>query len=106
MPAGYYLKGPGQIAPCPKGEYKAGIGTNGNCTKCAFGVTTIAEASISVDNCTIVVAGYYAAAVSNGIVTSTLACPQVCTVGLLFSSAGETLSHQMICAVVVCVVAL
>jgi hypothetical protein len=92
VPAGYYLKGPGQIAPCPKGEWKSGTGTNGNCTKCAFGVTTSAEASISIDNCTIVVQGYYAAAVSNGIVTSTLACPQVRTVGLLGSSVGENLS--------------
>ena len=76
VPAGYYLKAPGQIAPCPKGEYKSGVGTNGNCTKCAFGVTTTAEASISVDNCTIVVAGYYALRMSSGIVTATVACPQ------------------------------
>lgn len=77
IPAGYYLKGPGQVAPCPKGEWKSGVGLSANCTKCAFGVTTLAEASTSIDNCTIVVPGYFAAAVSNGIVTSTLACPQV-----------------------------
>lgn len=52
VPAGYYLKGPGQVAPCPKGEYKADLNPNGNCSKCAFGVTTSAEGSISVDNCT------------------------------------------------------
>jgi hypothetical protein len=77
VPPGYYLKAPGQVAPCPKGEYKEGIGASGNCTKCAFGVTTSLEGSISVDNCTIVVPGYYAAAVTaNGIVTRTSACPQ------------------------------
>jgi hypothetical protein len=78
VPPGSYLKSPGQVAPCPKGEYKEGTGPSGNCTKCAFGVTTTAEGSISVDNCTIVVAGYYAAAVTaNGIVTRTSACPQL-----------------------------
>lgn len=44
--------------------------------QCAFGVTTIQEASISVDNCTIVTPGYYARAITNGIVTQTTACPQ------------------------------
>jgi len=76
VPAGYYLKAPGQIAPCPKGEWKSGIGSNGNCTKCAFGVTTAAEGSTTIDACTIVVAGYYPLTVQNGIVTGTVACPQ------------------------------
>lgn len=52
VPAGYYLKAPGQAAPCPKGEWKSGTGSNGNCTKCAYGVTTEFEASVSEDNCT------------------------------------------------------
>jgi hypothetical protein len=32
VPAGYYLKTPGQVAPCPVGEWKAGVGASGNCT--------------------------------------------------------------------------
>ena len=36
VPAGYYLKAPGQVAPCPQGEYKEGLGTAANCTKCEF----------------------------------------------------------------------
>lgn len=76
MPAGYYLKTVGQVAPCPKGEWKSGTGTAGNCTKCAFGVTTANEASTSVSECTILQKGYYAASMSGGVVTSTKACPQ------------------------------
>ena len=52
VPAGYYLKSPGQAAPCPKGEWKSGVGADGNCTKCAFGVTTESVASTSELNCT------------------------------------------------------
>ena len=33
VPAGYYLKAPGMVAPCPMGEWKAGAGLPGNCTK-------------------------------------------------------------------------
>jgi hypothetical protein len=83
VPAGYFLKGPGQVAQCPKGEYKEGTGPAGNCTKCAFGVTTTADASISQDNCTQVVAGYYAAAMTGKVITATKPCPQkyYCTGG-------------------------
>jgi hypothetical protein len=49
---GYYLKGPGQVAPCPRGEWKAGIGSDGNCTRCALGVTTLDIAASSELNCT------------------------------------------------------
>jgi len=76
VPAGYYLKAPGQVAPCPKGEYKELEGLNGNCTKCAFGVTTKFEGSISQQNCTDVVAGRYATAITAPIVTATQICPQ------------------------------
>ena len=76
VPAGYYLKAPGQVAPCPKGEYKAAFGPNGNCTKCAFGVTTAREGSTSVDNCTILMPGYNAGAMNGAIVTRTVICPQ------------------------------
>jgi len=51
VPAGYYLKAPGQVAPCPQGEWKAGIGPSANCTKCEFGVTTPHEASTSESEC-------------------------------------------------------
>lgn len=44
--------------------------------QCAFGVTTAAEASTTVDACTILVPGYYALRMSGGIVTATFACPQ------------------------------
>jgi hypothetical protein len=52
VPAGYYLKAPGQVAACPQGEYKEGLATGANCTKCAFGVTTAGEGSTSRWNCT------------------------------------------------------
>jgi hypothetical protein len=51
VPAGYFLKGPGQVAPCPKGEWKSGTATEGNCTRCAQGVTTEAMAAISEASC-------------------------------------------------------
>lgn len=52
VPAGFYLKAPGQVAPCPRGEYKPDQGINANCTKCADGVMTPAEGATSADNCT------------------------------------------------------
>lgn len=77
VPAGYYLKAPGQVAPCPRGEWKAGIGISANCTKCAFGVTTTNEASTSEAECKLLVPGYYAAEVAaDGIVKRTQICPQ------------------------------
>lgn len=76
VPAGYYLKTVGQVAPCPKGEWKAGIGPAGNCTKCAAGVTTAKEASTSSSECTLVAPGWYASAMVDGIVTDVLPCPQ------------------------------
>ena len=50
IPAGMYLKAPGQVAPCPRGEWKEGVGINGNCTKCSWGVTTAKEGSTSPDD--------------------------------------------------------
>jgi hypothetical protein len=35
----------------PSGEWKAGTGPSGNCSKCAKGVTTEKEASTSADDC-------------------------------------------------------
>jgi hypothetical protein len=40
------------MAACPKGEYKFGVGSTASCKKCAFGVTTAKEASVSVAACT------------------------------------------------------
>lgn len=51
VPPGYFLKGPGQVAPCPAGEWKSGVGAAANCVKCAFGVTTASIASTSADAC-------------------------------------------------------
>jgi hypothetical protein len=33
------------------GEYKEGLGTAANCTKCVFGVTTPAEGSVHRNSC-------------------------------------------------------
>lgn len=52
VPAGHYLKAPGQVAPCPQGEWKAGASANSSCTKCASGVNTPTEGSTSADACT------------------------------------------------------
>jgi hypothetical protein len=51
VPAGWFLRSAGVAAPCPQGEYKAGLGADGNCTQCPFGMTTFAEGSTSVQDC-------------------------------------------------------
>jgi hypothetical protein len=77
IPPGFYMKGPGMIAPCPVGEWKDGTGPAGNCTKCAFGVTTAFEASKTAAECSLLLPGWYAAArQASGEVTATAACPQ------------------------------
>lgn len=76
VPPGYYLKAPGQVAPCPQGEYKEGIGMDANCTQCAFGVTTPSEASVSERNCSIIQPGYYPSVMVNGSVKAVAPCPQ------------------------------
>lgn len=58
------------------GEYKEGLLTGANCTKCAFGVTTFSEGSTSVNNCSVLMPGYYAAEVVGTVVTKTVICPQ------------------------------
>jgi hypothetical protein len=77
VPAGFYVKTPGQVAPCPRGEWKAGIGPAASCTKCMQGVTTPGEGSTSSSACVMVAAGYCASAMVDGVVTGTTACPQV-----------------------------
>ena len=77
VPEGYYLKGPGQVAPCPKGEYKVGFEALPSCTKCAAGVTTPGEASISAAACNLLLPTFYAATIDgSGIITATKKCPQ------------------------------
>lgn len=77
VPEGFYLKGPGQVAPCPKGEYKVGFTTVASCSKCAAGVTTASQASTSPDNCTVVLPSYYPASITAaGAVNLTQLCPQ------------------------------
>jgi hypothetical protein len=59
------------------GEWKATTGIVGNCTKCAFGVTTLTEGSTAEQNCTQVIAGRYATSVAtDGTVLATEICPQ------------------------------
>lgn len=58
------------------GEWKAGEGPSGNCTKCAFGVTTDFEGSIAEANCTRLLPGRYATAMDGTTITATQICPQ------------------------------
>ena len=76
VPEGYYLKGPGQVAPCPKGEYKSGFEALPSCTKCVAGVTTTGEASTSSAACTQLLPTFYAATMDGAIITQTYKCPQ------------------------------
>jgi hypothetical protein len=77
VPAGFYLKSPGVAVPCPQGEFKVGVGSDGACTKCGPGVSTAAEAATSPRECKVVTPGYYASRFnSDGSVNTTSICPQ------------------------------
>lgn len=76
MPAGFYLKGPGQVAPCPKGEWKAGTGAGASCTKCAVGVSTKSEASTAETDCVVLLPTYYPKTLSGATINETAKCPQ------------------------------
>ena len=85
VPPGFYLKGPGQVSPCPKGEYKSGYDAVAACSKCAEGVTTLAEASTNQAACVSVLPTYYPASIQTLVVDSvnvgdyvatTKKCPQ------------------------------
>jgi len=76
VPEGFYLKNPGQVALCPKGEYKSGFAEAASCTKCALGVTTPDVASISPANCSILLRSYYAETMDGTTIASTKKCPQ------------------------------
>jgi hypothetical protein len=78
VPAGFYLKSPGVAAPCPKGEYKVGLASDGACVKCAPGVSTAAIAATGPRECKLVTPGYYPSAFNgDGSVNTTTICPQV-----------------------------
>lgn len=63
--------------PCPPGEYKVGVGSDGACIKCAPGVSTAAEAATSPSECKVVTPGYYASRFNgDGSVNTTTICPQ------------------------------
>lgn len=83
VPPGYFVRGPGQIAPCPKGEHKEGFSAVGTCTKCATGVTTLQVGSTSVDACTSLLPSFYAVEKTGDVVTKASKCPQnsYCTGG-------------------------
>lgn len=77
VPSGSYLKAPGVAAPCPRGEFKAGLSNAGNCSQCTFGVTTAEEGSTSESACSVLLPGFYAAAIApSGAVRATGTCPQ------------------------------
>jgi hypothetical protein len=77
VPAGSFLKGPGQVAACPKGEYRAASGdVVGVCTKCATGVTTENDGSTSEAACVVVLPSYYPFTYTDNIVKATKKCPQ------------------------------
>jgi hypothetical protein len=60
------------------GEYQETNSTVGKCTKCATGVTTAAEQSISRAACKVLLPSYYASAIdgADGAITTTMKCPQ------------------------------
>jgi hypothetical protein len=46
------VPGSGSATPCPRGTYKSEPGLAAACTGCPLGVTTAAEGSSSLANCT------------------------------------------------------
>lgn len=99
VPAGYYLKGPGEVAPCPMGEYQAGNDPVAQCTKCAAGVTTAAENSTSRAECKVLLPTFFAKTIDGGdnAITETQKCPQkfYCTGGVA-TAAWDTAAPAVI----------
>jgi hypothetical protein len=52
VPLGYFLKGPGVAAPCPKGTYTNSTRSLAQCVACPLGTTTVKEGAPSSDACT------------------------------------------------------
>ena len=80
--------------PYCRGEYKAGIGADGSCNKCARGASTPTEASTTIFDCTRVLPGFYAAAMDVGAVMEAKSCPQVGVRAAWFGRQQGTPSHQ------------
>jgi hypothetical protein len=76
VPEGYFLKSPGQTAPCSRGEWKAGFGIVASCTRCSEGVTTPAEGATAEAACTVVMPSFYPSTVEGGVVKAAQKCPQ------------------------------
>lgn len=82
VPPGYFLKSPGQVAPCDQGSYQPKyLGQTdaavGSCTPCPEGVTTADKGSKLQSDCKNLKPGYVATLieVNKGITEATL-CPQ------------------------------
>lgn len=76
MPPGYYVRAPGQIAPCPKGEFKLGFIAVGTCSKCAAGVSTPEVGSTTGDACTLLLPSFVSVTKNGAVITETKKCPQ------------------------------
>ncbi len=81
VPAGYFLKSPGQIAPCDQGSYQPkylgqAAATVGVCTACAEGVTTADKGSNVTTECKWLKPGYFAKTITDGVITEAVLCPQ------------------------------
>uniref|UniRef100_A0A383VXC6 Tyrosine-protein kinase ephrin type A/B receptor-like domain-containing protein n=1 Tax=Tetradesmus obliquus TaxID=3088 RepID=A0A383VXC6_TETOB len=93
VPKGYFLKSPGQIAPCDQGSYQdkdlaAQQASVGSCIPCQEGVTTKDKGSTAASDCNRIKPGYVATAVTDGAITTAVLCPQgYYCVG---SAAGDT----------------
>lgn len=85
---GFFLKAPGQVAPCPQGEFKSGTAA---CTKCPLpGTTTSQPASTHRDNCT----GGYMGSTVRVEALSKLACLRS-NLDCQFRSPRMTLQHRV-----------
>jgi hypothetical protein len=101
---GFYLRGPGEVAPCPKGEYQATNTTVGQCTKCEPGVTTQYEQSVSNTDCNQLLPSYYAKTIFGGEIRVTAKCPQktVCPGGLATAELDPTNPSETDTSVLLC----
>lgn len=92
VPAGSYLKSPGQVALCPKGEYReSGTTDMTKCIPCAQGVTTTDINSTLATDCKVLEKGYYAETMGTGTqITLARLCPMgyVCAGGTPSGQAG------------------
>lgn len=79
VPKGYFVRAPGQIAPCPRGEYKDTLTAVATCTPCGTGVTTVSEGSTANTDCKVLLPKYWAPSYSgtgSGPITGAQFCKQ------------------------------